>query len=65
MDNYFSDLTTASLDKALTALIEARQYAHNANAPDWLLKNLTRTSNSIQNRINDIIARRKPPGKVR
>jgi len=60
MDNYHSDLATSSLSEAIKELTKARQYAADANAPTWLLDNLKRMSHGIQNRINDILALRKP-----
>lgn len=59
MDSYYADLTNECLHNSIKELNRARQYAKSANAPDWLLSNLTKTIHAIQNRIDDITALRE------
>ncbi len=58
MKSYYSDLTVLKLNEASKAMVEARQYAADADAPSWMLKNMKSTVRGIQNRIDDILKMR-------
>ena len=60
MERHYSDLATSSLRKAFDAMTDARQYASDAEAPEWIIKNMKKLSSGIRNRIEDILHLRKP-----
>ena len=58
MDSYYSDLTTSALQKALNEMKNARQYAANAKAPEYMLKSMKKISSGIHNKINEVLSLR-------
>jgi len=63
MDQYYSDLTTSAMNKAVDNLISAYQYAQDANAPERILHSIDKLRHGAQNRINDILDMREPRKK--
>ena len=59
MDKYYGSLTISRLNAAIKALTEAREYAADARAPEWILFNLRKMSHGIQNRIDNILTLRE------
>ena len=60
MDSYYSHLAITKLNEAEKAMAEARQYAADAKAPEWMIKSMSKITNGIRNRIDEILQLREP-----
>ena len=55
IDDHYLNTTISCVKEAIEKLVEARQYAKRANAPEWLQQNLKRVCCGLLNRISEML----------